>query len=242
MRLQELEAQFGFDSDALRVRAPLNDWSERLRSVCGGFTPVARHHANEVTGGVLTRSQAGLRLVQVATDVDFVSRDSRSIRVDYSDHLFLLLQLEGVCGADQFGRQNVIGPGDCILVDSAYPVKLSFEGRYSNHISVHLPRHPLVGDRADAVNIGVRLAAEDPLAGILRTLVAKIMRFDVDQPRGPQLRRLMLHAIKESFAAEAAQTLAVAPAGPAKRAAMAGMAGPGRSARPFAADRAFLVR
>lgn len=207
MRLRDLQAQFGFDAGDFQVRAPLAEWADRLRSVCGGFTPFARHDVDMVTGGILASSPAGLRFVQVATDVDFVDRDSRSIRVDYSDHLFLLLQLEGACGIDQFERQSVIQPGDCILVDSAYPVKLHFEGRYSNHVSVHLPRATLLGDRAQAVRLGETLSAQDPLSVMLGALVAKIACVKFDQPRGPQLRHLLVHAVKEAFAVDAPECL-----------------------------------
>lgn len=89
-------------------------------------------------------------------------------------------------------------------------MKLHFEGRYCNHLSVHLPRHAVLGDPASAAQVGVKLAASDPLAAMLRALVAKIMRVDADQPRGPQLRQLLLHAVKESFAAEAPKDV-VAP-------------------------------
>jgi AraC family transcriptional activator of tynA and feaB len=208
MRLQDLQAEYGFDSRDFHVRAPLGDWADRLRCVCGGFTPFARHDVDMVTGGVIASSSAGLRLVQVATDVDFVHRDSRSIRLDYSDHLFLLLQLEGACGIDQFDRQSIIAPGDCILVDSAYPVKLHFEGRYSNHVSVHLPRPALLGDRAQPVRLGETLSAEDPLSVMLGAIIAKISRVKFDLPRGPQLRHLLVHAVKEAFAVDAAESLA----------------------------------
>jgi AraC family transcriptional activator of tynA and feaB len=215
MRLQGWEAQLGNDAGEFRTLGPLSDWAERLRTVCSGFMPFACPGVDQVTGGVLATSPAGLRIVQVATDVDFVHRDSRSLRLDYSDHLFLLLQLEGGCGVDQFDRRNLIAPGDCILVDSAYPVKLHFEGRYCNHLSVHLPRAAVLGDRGHEAQVGVKLAANDPLSAMLRALVAKIMRVDFDQPRGPQLRQLLLHAVKESFAAEAPRDLAA----PSERAA-----------------------
>lgn len=203
-----MEAQFAFDARVFRARASLSDWTSRLRNVCGGFTPHSRRDTDMVTGGVIASSPAGLRVVQVATDVDFVARDARSVRLDYSDHLFLLVQLEGSCGIEQFDRQCVVAPGDCALVDSAAPVKLHFEGRYSNHVSVHLPRNAVIGDRVHEVRLCETLAAEDPLSAMLAALIAKIIRVDVDQPRGPQLRQLLLHAVKESFAAETQKALA----------------------------------
>jgi AraC-like DNA-binding protein len=202
MRLQELEAQFGYKASDFRVASTLDQWSDRLHSVCGGFQPFARRGADLVTGGVVATNPAGLDIHQVASDVDFVHRDNGHIRRDDRDHLFLLLQLEGACGVEQFGRQSRIGPRDCILVDSAHPVKLYFEGQYGNHIAVHLPRHTLLGDPANPVRIAQPLAATDPMATMLSALVAKIVRSDSNPTRGPQLRDLLQHALKEAFATD----------------------------------------
>ena len=144
MRLQELETQFGFKACDFRIASTIDEWSDRLHSVCGGFKPYARRGENMVTGGIHATRPAGVIVHQVATDVDFVHRDINNIRHDFSDHVFLLLQLEGACGVEQFGRQSRITPRDCILIDSAHPVKLFFEGQYCNHIAVHLPRRALL--------------------------------------------------------------------------------------------------
>jgi len=156
-----------------------------------------------VTGGIHATRPAGVIVHQVATDVDFVHRDINNIRHDFSDHLFLLLQLEGACGVEQFGRQSRITPRDCILIDSAHPVKLFFEGQYCNHIAVHLPRRALLDDATNPIRIAEPLTAQDPMATMLGALVAKIVRSDSYPARGPQLRELLQHAIKEAFVAEA---------------------------------------
>jgi AraC family transcriptional activator of tynA and feaB len=208
MRLQELETQFAFKACDFRVATTIGDWSDRLHSVCGGFQPYARHGVDRVTGGIIATQPAGMVVHQVATDVDFVHRDQNNIRRDFGDHLFLLLQLEGACGIEQFGRQVRISPRDCILVDSAHPVKLFFEGQYSNHIAVHLPRRALLGDASNPIRIAEPLTAQDPMATMLSALVAKIVRSDAFPARGPQLRELLQHAIKEAFAADGLSEMA----------------------------------
>jgi AraC family transcriptional activator of tynA and feaB len=208
MRLQELETRFSFRACDFRLATTVGEWSDRLHSVCGGFKPYARHGVDRVVGGIVATRAAGLIVHQVATDVDFVHRDSDNIRLDFSDHLLLLLQFEGACGVEQLGRQSRISPGDCILIDSAHPVKLFFQGQYSNHIAVHLPRRALLGDPAQPLRIAEPLGAEDPMATMLSALVAKIVRGPSHSCRGPQLRELLQHAIKEAFVAEAGSELA----------------------------------
>ena len=130
MQLQE----FSNRTPEIWGQAPLEEWSDRLQSVCGRFTPLGWEQRDFVNGGVSLSNAAGMEVVQVATDVDAVRRTERDIRQDYGEHFFLLVQLEGSCGVEQRGRQNMISPGDCILVDSSLPSNFYFEGRFSNHL------------------------------------------------------------------------------------------------------------
>ena len=146
---------------------------------------------------------AGMEVVQVATDVDTVRRTERDIRLDYGEHFFLLVQLEGSCGVEQRGRQNMISPGDCILVDSSLPSSFYFEGRFSNHLSVHLPRQLMLAERPNDFEISRRLAADDPMSTMLRALVAKMLQTSSSYNRSAELRQLFLRATRQAFAADA---------------------------------------
>ena len=117
MQLQE----FSNRTPEIWGQAHLEEWSDRLQSVCGRFTPLGWEQRDLVNGGVSLSNAAGMEVVQVATDVDAVRRTERDIRLDYGEHFFLLVQLEGSCGVEQRGRQNMISAGDCILVDSSLP-------------------------------------------------------------------------------------------------------------------------
>ena len=183
-------------------QAPLEEWRSTLQSVCGRFNPVGRDDAIPVTGGVALADAAGLELVQVATDVELVRRDQNDIRLDFGEHFFLLLQLEGSCGIEQKGRQSVIAPGDCILVDSSLPSNFYFHGRFSNHLSVHLSRQLLLSENPNDIDVSRRLAADDPMSTVLRALVAKMLQIPARHRRAPEMRRLLLHATRQAFACE----------------------------------------
>jgi AraC family transcriptional activator of tynA and feaB len=155
-----------------------------------------------VNGGVILRDAAGMEIVQVATDVSVVRRDERDIRLDFGEHFFLLVQLQGMCGVEQHGQQSVVSPGDCILVDSSQPSNFYFNGLFSNHLSVHLPRQLLLADRTNDFEVSRRLGAEDPMSTMLRALVAKMLQTPAGYNRSCELRQLLLHATRQAFAVD----------------------------------------
>ena len=147
--------------------------------------------------------------MQVANDLAIIRRDLHDIRKDYGENLFLLLQIEGECGIEQYGRQTIVAPGDCVLVDLSSPSTFHFGGRFSNHLSVHLPRQIFFSDRSMRVDISRRVEADDPMSSILRGLVAKLMKTDGGDKRAPELRQLLFSATRQAFASDDCDDFAV---------------------------------
>ncbi|TYO65670.1 helix-turn-helix domain-containing protein [Bradyrhizobium hipponense] len=183
--------------------APFDEWRDKLQSVCGRFNPFGRQEHSVVNGGVVLRDAAGMEIVQVATDVEVVRREQNDIRLDYGEYFFLLVQLQGVCGIEQQGQQSIIAPGDCILVDSSLPSNFYFNGQFSNHLSVHLPRQLLLAEEPNDFDVSRRLGAEDPMSTMLRALVAKMLQMPASHKRSVELRKLLLQATRQAFAADA---------------------------------------
>lgn len=183
-------------------RHMMDEWSSRLISVCGNFRSHLGRDAKTVTGLINPVSAGGIDFVQVANNLDFVARDHCDIRTDYGEHLFLLLQLEGECGIEQRGRQTTIAPGDCALVDSASPSIFFFGARFSNQVSVHLPRQIFFSDKTTPVEVARRVEADDPMSSILRGLVAKLMKEASADRRTTELRELLFNATRQAFSSE----------------------------------------
>lgn len=173
-------------------------WTDKLQKVCGQFNPV-RKDSNQVRGGVQVHEAGGLALAQVANDVDFVRREWADIRIDSGDHLLLFIQLEGACGIEQHGREAIITAGDCILIDSSCPSRFHFGGKFSNHLSVQLPRPMVFCDQETKVETSRPLSAQDPMASILHGLVAKLLSTKVSDYRAPQLCDLLLSTTRHAF-------------------------------------------
>jgi AraC-like DNA-binding protein len=183
-------------------QAPLDEWRDKLQSVCGRFNPFGWEERKFVNGGVVLSEVAGTEIVQVAADIGLVRREEQDIRLDYGEHFFLLVQLQGICGVEQHGRQSILSPGDCILVDSALPSTFHFNGQFCNHLSVHLPRQLLLSEKPNDFEVSRRLGSEDPMSMMLRALVAKILQTTLNHQRGSELRHLLLQATRQAFAAD----------------------------------------
>jgi AraC family transcriptional activator of tynA and feaB len=179
---------------------PVEEWESRLQSVCGRFHPNPTTGAKLVTGDVGVQVASGFEMARVSSNLNTVSRDHKDIRLDFGENLFLLIQLEGRCGVEQNGRQAIIGPGDCVLLDSSTPLVIFIEGRFSDHLSVHLPRQLLLSGQDTDHEIARRLGAEDPMSAVLRSLVAKLVQTNDDTTRAQPLRQLLFQATRQSFA------------------------------------------
>ena len=175
-------------------------WVSDLQSICGSFNPKTMEHGKTVTGAARRIDVCGMEFAHVSNDLDRVHRDWQDIRRDASDHLFLITQLEGSCGIEHVGQQAVLNAGDCILVDSTRPTTFYFGGNFSNHLSLHLPRQLMYSESQVEFEIARRLEAHDPMAMMLRALVAKIMATAEADARSANLRQLLFEATRQAFA------------------------------------------
>lgn len=179
-------------------------WRHDLHSICGSFNPQPTDKGKVVRGAARGIDVCGMQFAHVSNDLDLVHRNWDDIRRDTAEHLFLIVQLEGSCGVDHSGQQNTLDVGDCILVDSTKPTTFHFGGQFSNHLSMHLPRQIMYSERRDTFEIARKLVGFDPMAIMLRALIAKIMSTPDTDPSAGNLRELMFNATRQAFVAEAA--------------------------------------
>ncbi len=179
-----------------------DDWSSRVQSICGRYNPQRHEQQSEVTGYVGVLAAGGMDVAHIANNLGEVRREAQDIRRDFGENLFLLIQLEGTCGIEQKERRDIIGPGDCALVDSTRPSVFYFGGNYSNHISVHLPRQILFTKTTQSLEVARKLAAQDPMSVMLGSLVAKLVEVDSQDRRAPHLQQLLFDATRQAFATQ----------------------------------------
>lgn len=185
-----------------RAELAFDDWSHRLHGICGQYQPHRHDRSNSVTGHVRCLDAGGIEVAHIGGNLAHVRREQADIRRDYGENLFLLIQLEGSCGIEQTGRQAILSPGDCVLIDSARPSLFHFNGRFSNHISVHLPRQILFARAQDRLEVSRRITAGDPMATMLSALVAKLLATGGADRRAAPLRQLLFDATRQAFATD----------------------------------------
>jgi len=196
MALADLAASVGTG-----IRAyDFEEWNEGLRDVCGHFRPVRHNKSDRVRGVVRSLDAGGVELAHIANDLDHVRREYSDIRADFGEYLFLLIQLQGECGVENRNNHTVIRPGDCVLVDSASPSTFYFGGRFSNHISVHLPRQLIFSEAAASLDVARTVEARDPMATMLLAMIAKLIATKADEGRARSLRPLLFEMIRQAFA------------------------------------------
>jgi len=136
---------------------PYEQWADDLHNICGNFNPVTMERGDAVLGAARGIDVGGMNFAHVSNNLDRVHRSMDDIRRDANEHLFLIVQIEGMCGVEHFGRQSVLDVGDCILVDSTKPTTFHFGGRFSNHLSMHLPRQTMYSGAKVAFDIARKL-------------------------------------------------------------------------------------
>lgn len=181
----------------------LDQWADDLHSICGNFNPQTVNRGDRIRGAANRIDICGMEFAHVSNDLDRVHRNWDDIRRDAAEHLFLIVQLEGSCGVDHSGQQATLDVGDCILVDSTKPTTFHFGGHFSNHLSMHLPRQIMYSENRTRFDIARKLEGFDPMAIMLRALIAKIMSTPETDTSSASLRQLMFNATRQAFVSEA---------------------------------------
>jgi AraC-like DNA-binding protein len=191
-----------------RQSTPYAEWASGLQNVCGSFTPHTHDERNVVLGSARRIEACGMEFAHISNDLDHIHRDWSDIRRDATENLFLVLQLEGRCGVEHLEKQDTLEVGDCVLLDSTRPTTFFFGGQFSNHISLHLPRQTMYLNSSVEFDISRKLSADDPMAVMLKALIAKIMSTQGKDQQAPQLRELTLRATRQAFARDVSARMA----------------------------------
>lgn len=181
---------------------PYDQWADDLHSICGSFNPRLTERGRDVRGAARGIDVCGMQFAHVSNDLDCVHRNWDDIRRDTAEHLFLIVQLEGSCGVDHVGQRATLDVGDCILVDSTKPTTFHFGGNFSNHLSMHLPRQTMYSGKRDTFDIARKLEGFDPMAIMLRALIAKIMSTPDTDGNSASLKELMFNATRQAFVSD----------------------------------------
>lgn len=185
-----------------RVLTPFGRWTDDLHSICGSFRPTRMDASIDIRGEARRINACGMEFSHISNDLDRIHRDWDDVRRDGVEQVFIIAQLEGSCGVEHTGWQNALNVGECILVDSTKPTTFYFGGKYSNHLSMNLPQHLVYFDDGNRLDATRKLEAYDPMAVMLRALMAKVLATPDSDPNAASLRQLMLDATRLAFVSD----------------------------------------
>ena len=176
-----------------------DQWCEDLHGICGHYEGVARDRQRAVRGLIHSRKFDGLDVAAVAGDVKAIRRDRHGIRRDQAEHIFCIIQTAGQLQVDHNGATSLIGPGDCLLLDSTKEGLLAFTGR-GRLLSLHMPRGLFMQSCRGNVQIGRRLACDHPLAPSIRQQIQHFtLGWDASAAVGKANSDLLLGMIQLAF-------------------------------------------
>jgi AraC family transcriptional regulator, positive regulator of tynA and feaB len=116
----------------------LNYWIE---AICEAFLEMKADGDREKFDARLTKFQFGpVDLNFVDTDPQEVWRTRAAIARSRENFFYLLYMYSGHMRVAQRGREALIAPGNCLLVDSREPYRFSLPDR-NNCLSVQIPQH-----------------------------------------------------------------------------------------------------
>lgn len=157
-----------------------DEWDARLRACCG-------HYYSEPTRGRAKSDRFdliglhGMDVASIRCTIDTISRTAKGIRRDDAEHLFLFCMIEGEMGVRHNDRDELLGPGDFLLLDSTLPADLFYFGRACDFYSVHLPRNLFLAGRDGLPAVGRRVTRSHPLHAGLHNLIFGGQEVDQDE-------------------------------------------------------------
>jgi hypothetical protein len=121
--------------------APGMGLSYWIEAICEAFLEMKADGNRETFDASLTKFQFGpIDLNFVDTDPQEVWRTRAAIARSRENFFYLLYMHDGHMGVTQRGREAVIAPGHCLLVDSREPYRFSLPDR-NRCLSVQIPQH-----------------------------------------------------------------------------------------------------
>jgi AraC family transcriptional regulator, positive regulator of tynA and feaB len=146
-----------------------------LQRVCGRFSVNPIDRSGQMKGRISLSRSSGIDIASIGADVDRAVRTRKDIKGDHADYFFLIVQSKGRALMCQETCKTLLREGDMFLVDSALPSAFAFHGRYSQQISLHLPRDSMIGRFGARIYGGIDLRREDDLSVAMRSVLNRML-------------------------------------------------------------------
>lgn len=155
----------------------LDSWRDSLRDAIVEMdaTPLGSPGGSDYTGWVYMLDLGPLSVTDVASDPVRVARTPRLINHNPVDFYHLSISRRP-SRAEQRGRQNLLGWGDAVLVDSSEPFSVTADS-FAHYLIVNVPRAALRRDlRVNEHMLGQFVSARNPSLRVLMSLLGELGR------------------------------------------------------------------
>lgn len=149
----------------------LDEWDETILSNCGRFHTEPKRGSHKRIGNFVKRPRLGVDIAEIDCTIEHIQRSRLGIRRDDQEYMFLLYQKVGETAVTHNQRDEVLKPGECLLLDSTKTATLGFSGQHASFFSVHLPRSLFLDDRNFLPAAGRKIGAAHALHGSLKTVL-----------------------------------------------------------------------
>ncbi|WP_158215833.1 helix-turn-helix domain-containing protein [Notoacmeibacter marinus] len=151
-----------------------------IRSICGRFTVAPSDRSGALKGRLSLERLGGAEMAFVGLQADRVIRQKQDIRADPGNHYFLVFQDRGHALMQQGASRCLLREGDMFLVDSTTPSRFDYQGRYSEQISLHLPRSSMQSRFGSRIRGGIDIKREDALSIAMRSVLKRMLDRDAE--------------------------------------------------------------
>lgn len=151
------------------------EWSDSILSNCGHYHSKPVRNVHSSVGDFRLRRRHDVDIAEMKCEsgrIDRIDRHRADIRRDDREYLFLLLWQSGGACITHNGREEMLTPGDSLLMDSTRPAELLFQGNQAAFVSVHLPRALYLEGRSHQPATGRRVERSHPLRASLINLLS----------------------------------------------------------------------
>lgn len=149
----------------------LDEFDEAILSNCGRFHTEPKRGSRNRIGNFAKRPRLGVDIAEIDCTIEHIQRSRLGIRRDDQEYMFLLYQKTGETAVSHNQRDEVLRPGECLLLDSTKTATLGFNGQHASFASVHLPRGMFLDDRNFIPAAGRKIGASHALHGSLKTVL-----------------------------------------------------------------------
>lgn len=175
-------------NDAGAIDTDLGDFDSSLREACGHFVLLNAPERRKTEGKVFRADRAGIRFVEICSNLQQLSRSRKEIRLDLESCFFLIIQEEGNALMSQHEASHWLQPGDMVVIDSAEPSEFTFFGEFNRQNFMLLSRADVLSRvPPGSVAGGNFLPRQDPVNKAIAAVLQKIRLFIVNEALGKLL-------------------------------------------------------